>query len=109
MTFSPLPSHAVRSTAILPDSTGQTPARAQGCKCRECYGLAEYMLQSPAGHTYGLPVAAGHDVPAVTDITRVRCDGTLTCACTTCASDRAARVKSPRPAPRQPWELEHAA
>jgi hypothetical protein len=35
-----------------------------GCKCRDCLGLAEYMLEA-TGHDYGLPRSPGHAAPVV--------------------------------------------
>jgi hypothetical protein len=101
---------------------------ANGCRCRECFGLAETMILS-AGKDFGLPRAPRpHDGPRKLRIvtpgpapkdaktfegvvpTEQLCDGSMTCACTRCESQRAALVKrgSKGSAARQPWEAKAA-
>lgn len=71
-----------------------------GCKCRWCYGLAEFM-QAETGKTYGLPPAPGHSVEAEEPSP---CES-MTCICPRCAAERA-QLRS-RPI-RQPWEAKPA-
>lgn len=59
-----------------------------GCRCPECWGLAELMLEL-TGKDYGLPRAPGH-VPFAVDVTP--CDGSYTCLCDACKAERAERV-----------------
>lgn len=86
-----------------------------GCKCRECFGFAEYMLAA-TGKDYGLPRAPGHDSVRLRVLTfdkdepdgvvsEVRCSGRMTCECPSCAADRAERVQRGVQHPRQPWEV----
>lgn len=64
-----------------------------GCKCRACYGLAEYMLDH-RGSTFGLP-------PTITILTHgppvasleTMCDGSMLCPCKHCTAERAARIR----------------
>lgn len=66
----------------------------QGCKCRHCYGLAEYMAHL-TGREYGLPAAPGH----TTQLTLVAmpgetlCNGRLDCQCKNCRTDRAQHLR----------------
>lgn len=70
------------------------------CCCRECMGLAEFML-NVTGKDYGLARASGH-APFLVESDP--CDGSMTCACKRCEAERRARIVRPvRPAP-QPWE-----
>lgn len=99
-----------------------------GCKCKECFGLAEVMIVSQCDD-FGLPRAARpHDGPrrlrivtpgpATKDATTFEgvvpteqsCDGSMTCTCTRCESQRAALVKrgSKGSGARQPWEAKAA-
>ena len=86
-----------------------------GCKCRECFGLAEHMLQL-TGRDYGLPRASGHSRPfapvlILNSKNRVveeqQCTGSYTCSCPLCAAEREHRVTHLTRRPkrtRQPWE-----
>lgn len=70
-----------------------------GCKCPECYGLAEHML-TVTGRDYGLEHAPGHTV-----LLPDPCEGTLTCDCDRCDEQRAKLVSVPRPRIKQPWDI----
>lgn len=60
-----------------------------GCRCPQCYSLAELMLEE-TGQTYGLPPAPGHaPAPAL----EPACDGTYTCPCPRCNTDRGTRER----------------
>lgn len=80
-----------------------------GCRCRECYGLAEYMLEQ--GKDFGLERAPGHERARLRVVTVAgrtvmtpSCDGTMTCSCERCVGERMTRVKAQRAANRrQPW------
>jgi hypothetical protein len=76
-----------------------------GCKCREHYGLAEYM-RDLTGRDHGLrPTEAPlRAVPLPLAVVE-RCDGSFTCECPKCAQERSERVRRPPKQPRQPWEL----
>lgn len=74
-----------------------TPALTQhnpGCKCRECYGLAEFMLEH-RGHTFGLPatrITVLTHGPPITSLEDA-CDGSMLCPCRACSAERAERIK----------------
>lgn len=80
-------------TACGPSTPTLTPHNP-GCKCRECYGLAEYMLEH-RGRDFGLPATKitvltyGPPIQSVEDL----CDGTMLCQCKACTAERAARIK----------------
>lgn len=74
-------------------------APVPGCKCRECWGLAE--LMAARGRDYGyIPPAPGH-APLPDP-----CDSTLTCTCASCKTGRTRLVQvAPKRQPiRQPWD-----
>ena len=73
----------------------------QGCRCRECFGLAEFMHRL-TGKDYGLPRAPGHSslLPEELD----PCDKTLTCGCARCESEREQRRAIALKRISQPWE-----
>lgn len=86
-----------------------------GCRCRECFGLAEFM-ESIGRSSRDLPRAPGHDRAVLRVVTRddvpaaehVVCSGSMTCSCESCVADRAARVKrGVRPTASLP--IKHAA
>jgi len=100
-----------------------------GCRCKEHFGLAEYMRQL-TGNDYGLPsapLAGKHHTLRVQTLgpepedaialpIPVACDGTLTCGCDPCVADRMERVRrggiGAGPAqlvPRAPRRLRQAA
>lgn len=67
---------------------------SEGCKCRECFGLAEYMLEA-TGRDHGLQhtlrvVTPG---PPVLMSLETACDGTMVCVCRHCADERARRIR----------------
>lgn len=70
------------------------------CRCSQCFGLAEYMLDV-TGKDYGLPRVAGH-APALVDPDP--CDGSMTCSCKNCSEERRRRIVRPIRQPKQPWE-----
>jgi hypothetical protein len=80
-----------------------------GCKCREHFGLGDYLLAA-TGDAHGLPtLKASETAPAsVLSLIDDRCDGTLTCECSCCENERAQRVNKPRKAAPQPWESKAA-
>jgi hypothetical protein len=41
-----------------------------GCRCRECFGFAEYMLEG-TGQDYGLPRSPGHARPKPAPVAEV--------------------------------------
>jgi hypothetical protein len=41
-----------------------------GCRCRECYGFAEYALEE-LGQDYGLPRSPGHARPVPAPVAEV--------------------------------------
>lgn len=69
------------------------------CKCSQCFGLAEYMFQV-TGKDYGLPRAPGC---LITPIVLDPCDGSMTCECGRCVSERRS-LQGRRRVVRQPWE-----
>ena len=73
------------------------------CRCPQCFGLREYMLQL-TGKDYGLPRAPGHNVVEI-PIGPV-CDGTYECACPKCVKQRRQAAEKARQVThiRQPWE-----
>lgn len=74
------------------------------CKCSQCFGLAEYMFQV-TGKDYGLPRAPGC---LITPIVLDPCDGSMTCECARCVSERRSRIMRPiRPA-KQPWDADRS-
>lgn len=82
-----------------------------GCRCRECYGLREYMLEHTGRH-HDLPTAPGHLTVALHELDQPVCSGILTCPCPICQQERVAsihrhRQQRQRP-PRQPWETRAA-
>lgn len=79
-----------------------------GCRCRECFGLAEFMLQA-TGSTHGLPRLEASPVARKSVLSVVdTCTGTMTCECPVCSQERSERMSRPRKRVRQPWELEAA-
>lgn len=84
-----------------------------GCRCPQCWGLAEYMQQL-TGKDYGLPNAPGCTAtlrvlttgPAPTSLVALdrTCDGSMTCSCPDCEQERAQRVRLGGRDPRQPWD-----
>jgi hypothetical protein len=66
-----------------------------GCKCRDCYGLAECLDEQRIDHdlpsTVRLRVSTFTD-PAAPDITAPACTGTMTCTCHRCEDERAQAV-----------------
>lgn len=82
-----------------------------GCRCRECWGLAEYMLAT-TGRDHGLPRAPGHITARLDELDAPACDHTLTCPCATCQQERVAAIhrqwERRRKPPRQPWEARAA-
>lgn len=69
-----------------------------GCRCSECYGLAEW-LEENGLDTRGLPPAPGHQplTPILKDedgtIVEIHCNGSMTCSCPKCEGERAALVR----------------
>ena len=96
---------------------------SDGCLCKECYGLAEYMILSQ-GHDFGLQRAPRpHDRPMrlqiVTagsaprhaktfagPIVETPCTGEMICECKRCTAQVTAAVKrgGVGSGARQPWE-----
>lgn len=64
-----------------------------GCRCPQCYGLREYMLER-LGQDYGLPVAVGHTYVAARS--EEPCFGY--------ANGAGREDRSKRKVIRQPWE-----
>jgi hypothetical protein len=82
---------------------------ANGCRCRECMGLAEYM-RDLTGRDHGLPpIEAPLRAVPVPLAPVERCDGSFTCECPSCSEERAERIRAPRVNVRQPWEPKKAA
>lgn len=82
-----------------------------GCHCKECFGLAEVMIEMH-GDDFGLERAPGHQSTRLHLVTAgtpkaVACDGTMTCGCEKCVGEREARIAHARKI-RQPWELPSA-
>jgi hypothetical protein len=96
---------SLRLTVLTPH------APAQGCRCRECFGLAEFMLQV-TGNAHGLPRAPGHNTAPEPQKATLRpveaCNGTMVCECQRCAQERSERVRRPPKQPKQPWEAKAA-
>jgi hypothetical protein len=67
-----------------------------GCKCKQCFGLREYLQDKGLEHR-DLPAAPGHP----TLPTRAICSGTYGCHCVDCQLSRRRTVKHVR----QPWEV----
>jgi hypothetical protein len=82
---------------------------ANGCRCRECMGLTEYM-RDLTGRDYGLPPTEAplRAVPLHLSPSEP-CDGSFTCECPSCAQERSERVRRPPKAPKQPWQVRKAA
>jgi hypothetical protein len=87
-----------------------TPHHAtEGCKCRECFGLTEFMREL-TGRDYGLPPTEAPLRAVPLPLSPVeRCDGSFTCGCSSCAQERSERVRRPPKEPRQPWQVRKAA
>jgi hypothetical protein len=83
-----------------------TPHHAtEGCKCKECFGLTEFM-RDLTGRDYGLPPTEAPLRAVPLPLSPVeRCDGSFTCDCSSCAQERSERVRRPPKAAKQPWEL----
>lgn len=69
-----------------------------GCRCPHCWGLAEY-LTALTGRDHGLPPASGHHRLHVVTAgppgsEPAACQGTYTCPCAACTSERAALVQA---------------
>ena len=81
-----------------------------GCRCQDCYGLREYLEHSGL-NTRGLPAAPGCGSTPTPARLEASCNNTMTCICTACETDRAARQTNARARlqPRQPWETSRAA
>ena len=95
------------------DQTAELPS----CRCAQCWGLQEYGLAH--GRDYGLPRSpgCGHNQPVKLSVltfgetpenvvklpTVVRCDGSMTCPCDSCADERAARARVGQRDTEQPW------
>lgn len=71
-----------------------------GCKCRECFGLAEY-LEAQGLSSRGLPRAPGHKPvslrvvtlgPDDQAVTEVPCIGGYVCECPVCEQERRDRI-----------------
>lgn len=60
-----------------------------GCKCKACYGLAEYMLEHH-GRDHGLPRITTFGTPVIS--LEDACDGSMLCSCKGCSKERAERV-----------------
>lgn len=74
------------------------------CRCSQCYGLREYMLQL-TGKDYGLPKAKGCNGAWVAFVVH-GCDGSMTCSCSRCEQERAERVRTAGlRTVKQPWDL----
>lgn len=75
-----------------------------GCKCSECYGLREYMLDL-TGKDYGLKPAPGHtaDAPALPGTKP--CDGSMTCRCEDCENEKLELIVRRYNTVKQPWEI----
>lgn len=74
----------------------------QGCKCRECFTLAEYLLEE-TGTDFGLPRAKGHDYVDLDP-----CTGSLTCTCQKCEKERAKLIRLGPKRVQNPWEVRPA-
>jgi hypothetical protein len=91
-----------------------------GCRCQECWGLAEHMLLS-TGRDFGLPRAPRpHDPTSRLHIVTAGasegisfagplhddkpCTGGMLCDCKNCSAEIAARVqRGPGTGKQQPW------
>jgi hypothetical protein len=81
---------------------------ANGCRCRECMGLGEYM-RDLTGRDHGLPPTEAPLRAVPLPLSPVdRCDGSFVCGCPKCAQERFERVRRPPKQPRQPWEAKAA-
>jgi hypothetical protein len=72
---------------------------ADGCRCPECWGLAEYM-ERMTGKDYGLPRSPGHKRLRVVERPHL-----MTCDCRVCVAKRQERMDDAqrvRSIP-QPW------
>ena len=79
-----------------------------GCHCKECFGLAEVMIQMH-GDDFGLERAPGHQSLRLHLVTTgplraVPCTGQMTCGCENCVGEREARAARAGAKARQPWE-----
>lgn len=79
------------------------PGTYGSCKCREHYGLLEYM-QNLTGRTYGLEPSW---TPPAAALRVIEPEHGMTCQCARCVAERVV-LMSRRPA-RQPWEHARAA
>jgi hypothetical protein len=85
-------------------SSAPGPYHSSGCKCAQCYGLAEFM-QALTGKDYGLPKASGHaPQPATLKVEKRVCES-MTCICPECSAKRA-QMRPVRVS--QPWEPRRA-
>ena len=74
------------------------------CKCRDCYGLAEYM-RDLTGRDYGLTPAPGHHGPAPALPGKTPCNGSMTCRCEDCENTKLELIVRRYNTARQPWEI----
>ena len=74
------------------------------CKCKDCYGLAEYMMDL-TGKDYGLKRAEGHkgDSPPMPGVKE--CNGSMTCECKECSRQKQLLVTKHKGPAKQPWEV----
>jgi hypothetical protein len=75
---------------------------AEGCRCKACFGLAEYMILL-VGKDFGLERAPGCHSSAARPL-EDHCDGTFTCGCKRCTADRTAAAKRGPVRIPLPWE-----
>ncbi len=76
-----------------------------GCRCRECFGLAEYMT-ALTGQEYGIAAANGCAPLSAPATLRVACSGSMVCTCDDCEADRLKLMRERnQQAARQPWQL----
>jgi len=76
----------------------------RNCKCKDCYGLAEYM-RDLTGKDYGLKRAEGHKGKEPALPGRIPCDGSMTCGCKRCSEQKQLLVTTHKPRVKQPWEV----
>ncbi len=82
-----------------------------GCKCKQCFGLAEYMILW-SGHDFGLERAPGchpgrtvklHVTTTGTPTVAPACNGLMTCPCERCVGERFEAVNRGVRPETQPW------
>lgn len=88
----------------MPQATSCPNSFATGCRCADCYGLAEYMRET-TGEDHGLPATKALRLSVVTAGPKreLDCDGSMTCSCERCVKERVTPRKRGALADSTPW------